>query len=585
MRRVRYKVILTMVFTFVILLFNQSISSAASANISASSTNVSVGDNVSINVVIDAATWNVKVNGAGVSDSIVGFNSDAVNQTINKSYNLDTSKAGSYTVSISGDVTDATGNSSAGGSVTVNVVEKANQQPATQQEPVQQQTQQQTQQQNQQNQQDQQNQQQKQQQQNQQQKQQQAQPTQPNFTNTNQKMYTTGNINLRSSWSISSQAINVPAGTEVTVTGTSTQKVEGYVWYRILYNGQTKYVASNLLTSNKPEEKNEKSSNKALKDIVVENYKISPAFNPETTKYQLEVGKDVEKLGISAIKQEDTQKVDISGNENFKIGNNIVKVTVTAEDGTTRLYTITVVKTNTEKSEEAKDATLKLSQLTVNNATLDPKFDANVTSYTITVNDISSVKPDNITATPADEGVTVTVAEENKSEGVEKNITIMLENADKTKTAVYQITVKKSQNMAGNANQNGKNNSIYYILGGIIFVLLVFIIIIIILLKRTSDDDFDDEDEDDELSDDYNISLKDGEDGTASNNGGSQEYDEMIKNSNVKSHIVELEDYDVFKDKGDGVGVDRSGVNISSSNENGFDDDGDKKNKRKGKHF
>ena len=85
MKKAHYKVILIMVCTFVILLFSQSVCNAAEAKISASSTNVNVGDNVNINVYINAATWNVKVNGAGVSDSIIGFNSNADNETTNKS--------------------------------------------------------------------------------------------------------------------------------------------------------------------------------------------------------------------------------------------------------------------------------------------------------------------------------------------------------------------------------------------------------------------------------------------------------------------------------------------------------------------
>ncbi len=65
----------------------------------------------------------------------------------------------------------------------------------------------------------------------------------PTFTNTNKTMYTTSGCNLRSSWSTSSAATSVAEGTELTVTGTSTEKVNGYVWYRVNYNG-TKYIAN-----------------------------------------------------------------------------------------------------------------------------------------------------------------------------------------------------------------------------------------------------------------------------------------------------------------------------------------------------
>ena len=55
-------------------------------------------------------------------------------------------------------------------------------------------------------------------------------PTEPTFTDTNKTMYSTGNINLRTSWSTSSSATSIEKGTELNVTGTSTEKINGYVW-------------------------------------------------------------------------------------------------------------------------------------------------------------------------------------------------------------------------------------------------------------------------------------------------------------------------------------------------------------------
>ena len=79
---------------------------AATASISASKTTATVGDNVTITVNIYAASWNVKVDGSGINDTIVGYNEDAVNTTKIKTYTLNTSTAGTYIVKISGDITD-----------------------------------------------------------------------------------------------------------------------------------------------------------------------------------------------------------------------------------------------------------------------------------------------------------------------------------------------------------------------------------------------------------------------------------------------------------------------------------------------
>lgn len=431
-----------------------------------------------------------------------------------------------------------------------------------------------------------------------------TQPTAPTFSNTNKKMYATDKINLRSSWSTSSAATSVEKGTELTVTGTSTEKINGYVWYRVSYNG-TKYVASGLLTATKPQveenkedekqenENKEKSSNKALKDLVVQNYKLSPEFTSENTKYTLEVTKEVDKLEITPIPEDSEAKVQIAGNENFKIGNNIVKITVTAEDGTTRIYTITVTKTNQSGNEEEGN-TLKLKNLQIKEGTLSPSFDPETTNYTVEVSDPASININEfITAIAEDEDVEVTIAESKQSESGNRVITIMLENSDGTKSGVYQITLKKSAIIpVGNLKQDiFKNNKIYFILGGIIAILLIAIIVVIILLKKTSkDSEIEDVQDADELDDNYDYSLKNAIDQANSDENNTSEFDEMVENSGVKSQILSQNsdfddeddntEYNVFQNDDEDLGNSDETKRYKMS-----DEITESKNKKKGKHF
>lgn len=78
---------------------------AASATIKANKTSATVGDSVKVTVTVNAAAWNLKVSGSASGD-IIGYNSDAENQTTTKTYTIDTSKAGTYKVTLSGDITD-----------------------------------------------------------------------------------------------------------------------------------------------------------------------------------------------------------------------------------------------------------------------------------------------------------------------------------------------------------------------------------------------------------------------------------------------------------------------------------------------
>ena len=91
---------------FIWMLFSAfSIVNAASATIKANKTKATVGDSVKVTVTVKAAAWNLKVSGSATGD-IIGYNSDAENQTTTKTYTIDTSKAGTYKVTLSGDITD-----------------------------------------------------------------------------------------------------------------------------------------------------------------------------------------------------------------------------------------------------------------------------------------------------------------------------------------------------------------------------------------------------------------------------------------------------------------------------------------------
>lgn len=560
MKKQLKKIIFITIISALGIIFNCTRSDAASASIHASNTNVVAGDSVTINVSVNASLSQLVVSGSGISDSIDIVQPDLTNKTETRRYTLKTNGAGNYTVSLTGKIVDADRTQSdINQSVTVVANEK--QQPVTPTEP--------------------------------------TTPTTPTFSNTNKKMYATDKINLRSSWSTSSAATSVEKGTELTVTGTSTEKINGYVWYRVSYNG-TKYVASGLLTATKPQveenkedENKEKSSNKALKDLVVQNYKLSPEFTSENTKYTLEVTKEVDKLEITPIPEDSEAKVQIVGNENFKIGNNIVKITVTAEDGTTRIYTITVTKTNQSGNEEEGN-TLKLKSLQIKEGTLSPSFDPETTNYTVEVSDPASININEfITAIAEDEDVEVTIAESKQSESGNRVITIMLENSDGTKSGVYQITLKKSAIIpVGNLKQDiFKNNKIYFILGGIIAILLIAIIVVIILLKKTSKDaEIEDVQDADELDDNYDYSLKNAIDQANSDENNTSEFDEMVENSGVKSQILSQNsdfddeddntEYNVFQNDDEDLGNSDETKRYKMS-----DEITESKNKKKGKHF
>lgn len=531
-----------LIFTILIigLLFIMCKSSvyAASAGITASSTNVNVGDNVSIKVNVTAATWDVKVNGSGIVDSITGGNANLTEETNEKSYKLDTSKPGTYTVSISGSITSSEGQTSKPSqSVTITVKEPVKEEPK--QDPPKNTT-----------------------------------PTNQTLTNqtptnttpanttpanktptnttpiaqpqttyqaVNDTVYSTsGTINIRSGPSTSYSVVgSLAKGEPLTRTGIGSDG-----WDKVMVNGSVAYINHALITTVKPEEEpkvEEKSTNKSLKELKVEGYDLTPVFDPQNTKYTINLNEDEteDSLELTATAEDEKATVNVEGNENFTPGNNIVKITVTAEDETTRIYTITVVKSN----KIITDDKLKLSTLEISNATLEPAFSPDITNYIIHIEDPSVIKAQNFVATPADKDVTVTNAENTLSEDGEKVIVFMLQSKDGSKNGTYQITVKKPAAKVESLVKKDNDKTIYYILGGTIAVLIILIIIIIVALKKTadSDDDEDYEDEDEEYSNNNSTSKY--------NLNSTNNFDYLLKNaidevnSDVDEHSTEVDNF------------------------------------------
>lgn len=311
--------------------------------------------------------------------------------------------------------------------------------------------------------------------------------TEPTFKSANDKVYATGDINIRKSYSADSDKIGtLKAGESVTRTGTSDNG-----WSKVSYNGGTGYIKTSLLTTEEPS----KASDKALKTLEVTPEGLDPEFDPETTSYTLNVGADVEKLEIKAAPNDEKATVEITGNESLVAGDNAVKITVTAQDGTTRIYTINVKK--------GEATTLGLSSLKINGYTLSPKFSSNVYEYKINVLDPNITNLD-ISAVANDGNAKVEITGNTNLIKGENVITITVTSEDGKEKVVYQIMVNKDSDVLVTTN---KKDMIIY--GGIVVgVILIFVIIIIIVKSKKKKKQQINNDAVDDYSDLYGYSSK-----------------------------------------------------------------------------
>lgn len=99
-------------------------------------------------------------------------------------------------------------------------------------------------------------------------------------------------------------------------------------------------------------------ANANLENLAVEYGILVPEFDANITNYKVEVGNDVEIANVLAVPEKINAKVNINKNSKWKIGDNNVEITVTAEDGITKKkYIITVHRRDNEEEDKLEEET------------------------------------------------------------------------------------------------------------------------------------------------------------------------------------------------------------------------------------
>lgn len=108
-------------------------------------------------------------------------------------------------------------------------------------------------------------------------------------------------------------------------------------------------------SSNNSESKN-KSSNNNLSNLEIDMADFK--FNPEITEYNLEVNYDTKIITIRAMAEDTTAIVTGAGEKALKVGENNYRIVITAEDGTTKEYKISITR-NAKVSDEEKETVIE----------------------------------------------------------------------------------------------------------------------------------------------------------------------------------------------------------------------------------
>lgn len=233
-------------------------------------------------------------------------------------------------------------------------------------------------------------------------------------------------------------------------------------------------------SSNNNTKTDNKSNDNYLKSLTIKSsHEMEPSFNKDVNTYNIKVPYEVEKLDLSYITSNEKSKVEITGNEDFKVGSvNTVEIKVTAEDGSVRIYSLNVTRSTASSKTDLKD-------ITIDNVIITPKFDPNNQEYTAKV-DGNTDKLD-IKATPSDSSSKVEIiGNENLKDG---HNTVLIKVTDKDGfTKYYSIDVEKEKE---EPKVLGLTPLQFGIIAGIISLLLLLILFLLFRKKKDDDDDND----------------------------------------------------------------------------------------------
>ena len=219
---------------------------------------------------------------------------------------------------------------------------------------------------------------------------------------------------------------------------------------------------------------NFKSSNADLNQLAISPGALQPGFSPAVTNYTTDVGNTVQSVTVTPTVADAKSIITVKGTPvtsgsaisiPVNVGSNSIPVVVTAENGTNKVYTVTVTRA-------APSNNANLSNLTVSAGALSPSFQEETLQYHVSV----PVSTDQIRLTPtvADAASTVTVAGQVVTSGVESNpislkpgenqIPIIVTAQDGT-TKTYTVIADRNQPPAAddtslNVDENAENGTI-----------------------------------------------------------------------------------------------------------------------------
>ena len=211
-------------------------------------------------------------------------------------------------------------------------------------------------------------------------------------------------------------------------------------------------------------------------------------FKENTTSYNVTVPNNVKSVNVYATAKESSAKVEGTGKLELEEGKNKAEVVVTANDGTTKTYTINIKRLKEGESSLTSNITdldegLGLTKLEIKGCTLEPSFSKDVHQYTVDVQEkVDSVE---IVTETEPEDAKVIIKGNTKLIKGQNIVSIFVTDDNEKKVSTYQIYLNKQVANPNtiSSHYNDENISIN-VKKWFTIILVLIIIICLFILKR-----------------------------------------------------------------------------------------------------
>ena len=234
-------------------------------------------------------------------------------------------------------------------------------------------------------------------------------------------------------------------------------------------------------------------SNKKINNNNLENLGIKPydfyGFEKDITTYTVAIPESTKSIEVYAEAEDENAKITGTGDLELESERNVSEVVVTSKDGSTKTYTINIIKDNEEYNYQKKvgnsgvykNIDKGLESLKVEGLTLDKQFDTNVYEYAVDCKEKTIEL--NIEAVPTDSSYDVEIIGNTDLKEGDNSIIILVSDNDEN-IATYQIIAKNPLQQMSIFDAKGTifgNINIKFIY---IFWILIAVIILLIIIRK-----------------------------------------------------------------------------------------------------